>query len=54
MSHKRTRPSLTDIRGYWHSLRDAADKGDAIAQALLIALYEGRPIFAAKPEGVEA
>ena len=39
---KSIRPSVAIVRGYWLDLRTAADAGDHLAKALLIALSEGR------------
>ncbi|WP_153438008.1 hypothetical protein [Pseudomonas helleri] len=39
---KSIRPSVATVRSYWLDLRTAADAGDHLAKALLIALSEGR------------
>lgn len=39
---KNIRPSVATLRGYWLDLRAAAESGDYLAKALLIALSEGR------------
>ncbi|MBX9405381.1 hypothetical protein K5E40_06775 [Pseudomonas baetica] len=42
LGQKSIRPSVATVRSYWLDLRTAADNGDYLAKALLIALSEGR------------
>lgn len=42
LGKKNIRPSVATLKSYWLDLRAAADQGDCMAKALLIALSEGR------------